>query len=484
MKDLEIRNLENESSEIRQAARWRPGRGLLMVVCLSLLALWALPTMNRWIGDKLIQQLAERVERAPDDRADVPVRQLARFGLQAIDALVAIAASPRAAPATVAREMIDWQVATWVIRDREFQSRKAADKRSPFMSLRLSRLAGALARHVDSLDTAGRRWAQRLTMQIVLHANRITPVQSVQALADCQAVLAVGTAGELKRSRSKSSGLSRPGFIEQDRNALGRRLTGASSQGLRVENLEVLKLRNREVPMQAVTEEPHLSPLARPAIEWDLFATEPLPAGNLERDLAGRDLAGPSELTGNPLREPAQAGSFTLVPSMASAASASDPATALPLVTGHSPAPVERVLDVPSPAEMDAFRQQLNAMPLRELMVRLGSARDFEAALTRAVARARGFSDAELALAPRLASSRVEERFALLRKLSLLPASRARRWLRWLLEDIDGEVRLRALVMIATTGDAQLDALARQRVLKDTDPRVVEQATRIIESRR
>ncbi len=541
MKSSKSKSLGRGLSGNRQAEYWRPVRVMLIAFCLSLLAIWLLPILNRWVRSELIHQLASRVAQAPDDQVEVPIRQVASFGLQAIDTLMAIATSPRTAPAAIARKMVDRQVATWVIQDQELRAQDEDDHPSTSMSRRLSRLAEALVRHVDSLDTAGRRWAQRLTMQIVLHADRITPAQSVQVLADCQRVLAIVLPGKQMLRGSQASGSRQPGSFEQGHNMDGNQPTSSSLQSLRVKRGKIPKPRTQAPVAQKDPIEQLIPPLDRPAIPWNLLAVaprkDPAPAEQLNpyhhflqagRDLnhdytgsrlqkipdtsnrsplfsplaridssghipsprirkpvellpadhAERDLAKPPRLADNPLREYVEPRFSTEL-----AVPESTRATALPQVTNRSAALTNQVLDVPTPREMAARRKQLQTMPLRDLIVRLGHAQDYEAALIRSIALAQGLTETELALASDLASPRVKDRLALLSKLSLLPASHARRWLRWLLEDADGEVRLQSLVRMATTSDSQLAALARRLVLEDTDPRVVELATRIVEER-
>ena len=67
-------------------------------------------------------------------------------------------------------------------------------------------------------------------------------------------------------------------------------------------------------------------------------------------------------------------------------------------------------------------------------------------------------------------------------RVSELPPAQARALLHVLIADSteDAETRLQALTLLATSGDPQLAAIARQRALEDADPRVAELATRIL----
>jgi len=470
------------------------GRSLLVILSLTILAVAGTPIWDRPIRDGLIRQLVRRVERAPDDQTAIPIRQLAEFGVPAIDSLVAIAASPRPVSAAAAREAINRQMATWTIPSRELAVHGPPALPSPW----LARLARALAQHVDSMDVPGQHWAQRLTMQILLHADRLSPAQSVPVLADCQAVLAVvsphGTNERVQDvtrqaipREQKEQPLARPAMewsLFATASQPEPRLIGLDTKGL--------------FPLQpGRASEPHAASVAgqqqelQPTLRrlpstnaLDSAGSTPTPRGHRPTgfSVAGNEDQSRAETStspANPLREHSQAG-VAAPPDLPK----SDPTIPSPEQADHLPAPSQRELDAPTPVEMTVRRRQLQTMPLHDLLIRLAGAGDFEAALIRQEARARGLSDIELALAPRLASSQVKERLELLEQLSLLPARLARHWLRWLLEDADGKVRLRALTMMATTGEPRLEVLARRRMLEDTDPRVVALASRIVESRR
>ena len=82
---------------------------------------------------------------------------------------------------------------------------------------------------------------------------------------------------------------------------------------------------------------------------------------------------------------------------------------------------------------------------------------------------------------PQLSAPDPLQRRQLVRQLSDLPASATRRWLRWLLQDVDAEVRLQALTAFATTGDPQLLNIATDIATNDRDPRVAELASKILQ---
>lgn len=501
--------------ESRRIAGLRFRRDLLLVAGLLVLTFSALPILNQFIRDRFIRQLALHVGQTPDHQVEIPIRQLARLGLPAIESLVAISASARSVPAVIARNEVDQQLTIWLSQAGMNQSgtpskEKVAEPYSTFLSSRMSRLAGALSQYVKSMDVTGQHWAERVCMRILLHTDRVSPVQSVQVLTDCQFVLAavsheaqvVRDASGFEQIVAKVQRLLiriRPSLqwsslattlmanLEQLRSQV-QRLPSWSAQVSSLGPTEIPIQRNREPQSRPpvlstveITRERGLIP--RPQEQGETYQ-----ANNPVRQLTvPSELANLSEKTGNPLRQH----NPEVAPAMPSQSKATTNATSNGPLAPEASARVnpsthkslEQVFDVPTPTEMAVRRQQLQAMPLRELMMLLGNTRDFEAALIRDVARNRGLWEMELALAPKLGSTQTTERLEILQQLSLLPARHARRWLRWLLEDEEADVRLQALAMMATTGDPQIESLARQRLLKDRDPRVVELATQIINRR-
>jgi hypothetical protein len=107
-----------------------------------------------------------------------------------------------------------------------------------------------------------------------------------------------------------------------------------------------------------------------------------------------------------------------------------------------------------------------------ELMRRLRSDDSDQRAEARRSLVRRGFSEVDLELARRLLSPDAETRVQLAREVQRLSSVDAARWLMWLAQDPDTEVRLAAISTLATTGDPSLlervEALARN----DRDPQI------------
>jgi hypothetical protein len=159
-------------------------------------------------------------------------------------------------------------------------------------------------------------------------------------------------------------------------------------------------------------------------------------------------------------------------------------ATALPL---PAPSPSTAVVDVPPPQRQRAMLRRYRQMTDRELTAELAKA-DPHAALMieqtlrerRALVTARGPG----APSPTTNGAAPQAPSELADRISRLPAAEARRVLRQLVTDAgsDADVRLEALTLLATTGDPELAAIARQRAVEDADPRVAELALKILRS--
>jgi hypothetical protein len=146
------------------------------------------------------------------------------------------------------------------------------------------------------------------------------------------------------------------------------------------------------------------------------------------------------------------------------------------------PAAKPEVLDVPSPQQarlmLRKYRQMSDGALAHELAISSG----FDARTIQQALRERNLPTAAgpSASLSRGRTSDVERR--LLEQVSRLTPDRGRQLLRDLISDSgeEAEVRLHALALLATSGDPQLAAIARERAMQDADPRVAELATRII----
>jgi hypothetical protein len=173
------------------------------------------------------------------------------------------------------------------------------------------------------------------------------------------------------------------------------------------------------------------------------------------------------------------------------------PAVVANEVTGTTVAPIalaprttltadeeEAIVEIPGPDEMRRLLRSLREVSDRELISRLDVATLYEGHAIREVLRGRGISAELLELISQTELQQADERRAMLGRLGALPAAHSRHLLRWFVADRDADVRLKALTLLATSGDPKLSEIARVRAVEETDPRVSALAARIVKEYR
>ena len=433
--------------------RWRESLARLAMACAMtmgcLAAAWnAWPTLIDWHQHWLAGKFVQRIAAASDDAVRLPLRQLASLGIPALRPLVEEAASRRAAVARVARQVLDEKFATW-----QLQAQASEDFQ---LALPLKTLAAALADNIHRFGPAGKQWAERQTLQILLIAKTVPPDAAPTLLDDCSRVLAaVPPRGPRTRNPSPATSLRTP--------ANSRPLPNPALK------LDVLAVPSEHAIRTAPGTAPHVD-------------TQDPQGG--ENKAAGTVDSVPPQLLLPPPPSSVVTGWSRRSGSAPRAATSHGFSSSVPQTNENHQHADSAVIDVPTPPEMESQLTELRQVPSRQLLDRLAQAQYFQAEAVRAVLRERGFVDAEFELARRLTSSSAADRLQLIDDLSRLSAASARRWLRWLLEDANADVRLRALTAMATTRDPQLFDLARRLAVTDQDPRIAELASRIMRQAR
>ena len=429
--------------------------GAIVVVISAVL--WRAPSaITRWNQRQLAYQIAHGVEQGVDrgnaEAAAEPLRRLASFGTSALEPLVIVAASQRPEVGRQARRIVDEQFAAWQVRsqtDEDFD-----------LSKQTTALAATLLSHADEFDPQGRRWVEGLAIRMIELTKTLEAADAARLLDVCDLLL---------------------GSIPPNGPRLRTLPETAQSQLLAAPS----KLGVPEIPIEllAVPSESSRS----------VFAGSEKGTGNIRQDIvsdsSAEQDATATEASGN------SAGQLTSTdpwspawgPPLNPEETSSAPGMQLEVSVApdlhQSAATANKVVEVPTPQEMKRRQQAMRKLSSRILLSQLPEANHYVAGSIRQVLRERGFADAEMELAKQLTSAHMEDRIQLVEAVATLPAEHARRWLRWLLEDEDASVRLRALAILATTNDPQLFQLARELAITDQDDRVSALASRIVSLR-
>ncbi len=422
-------------------------------ICLILFAGWLIaPTLSGWQGDRLANQIAQRVADAKDARVKVPLRQLADLGDLAIEPLVVAATSERAAVATIARQILNEKLAAWEWSPETSATATATDT-----------LATALATHIEEFGPAGKQWAERLALTIIERTDRLPAEQTQNLLEHCNQVLAAvpprGPRLRTLTTRTEADAPpAAPRFLPLEPSF--DPLTHASEAAL-----DRTPIMTRE---QMIQEQ-----LPRRRREAEGVSFRPLATGLKWASRQRGDVR--SEVQGevrNEIRNEIRNERIALPPAQIS--------QTLEILSEPTASAGSKVVDVPAPREMAVRAAALRQLSSQTLLQHLGKADFYETGIIRSLLLGRGFAEGELALRQQLVSSEVADRLRLVDKVSQLPAAKARSILRWLLGDKSGDVRLRALTALATTNSPDLSKLARELAANDEDPRVAKLASRLL----
>ncbi len=399
------------------------------------------PSISHWHSHQLADRLVVKITDAEDAQVKVPLRQLADLGETSIEPLVVAAASDREAVATIARQILDEKLVTWKLLDQDSSHEAVAT------------LAMALATHLDKFGPAGKQWAEQLALTMIELSDRIPAKQTHILLAHCSRILSVVTPRG-PRLRTLAPRTEIADFPTTDKLSAPEPKLEAltrASEG----SLDRLARLQPSIPMETQNRLTLVTPRRR---EASGSASKPLDW--LPRQDGVTHSQSPPPSSNTPSKNPPK-NTLIVAPEPTSPAGS-------------------QVVDIPSPQDMAIRADALRLLSSEELLLRLRAANFYEAGIIRTVLSKRGFTGAEVALRQQLATPNAADRLRLVGEVSHLPASTARRLLRWLLDDESGDVRLRALTALATTNAPDLGNLARELAVRDEDPRVARLASRLM----
>ncbi len=438
------------------ANRGRLTKAILACAVLLLATLLAAPRFSRWHNERLAKGLFRQVESASDAEAKIPLRQLAELGVVAIEPLTICAASPRAAVATVARKILHEKVASWQVSAEGPRSVTARLEAASSTAL----LATTLAAHMGKFGPTGQQWAEQLALRMIAWADELPARQARILLDHCERILSavpargpklrtVATVNQPVRQNITSSHIASP-------TPMMAPLTHASERLL-------------DAPMSYREKSSSLS------------ISQPYPTS------AGGRVASNNELSWkNQSLAESHSPHSTLITTYAPSERQPTTVDASQIRPIQKQTEVKRtaVIDIPSPKDMASRAAQLGQLSNEELLLKLRRTGFYEAGIARRVLANRGFPESELVMLQQLSSPVVADRLRLIEDTSQLPAAKSREFLSWLLEDSNADVRLRALVALATTNAPNLVEQARELAVQDEDPRVAELASRLSRSQR
>ncbi len=414
--------------------RWGDSIGQLaalaaLVAGCAIVSWEAWPVVGNWHRQRLARQIAAEIPTIQDQAVGIPIHQLAALGSPALSPLVEAAASERFVVAEAARQVLEEKFASW-------QSQLDEGSYSDVSEAMLA-FATALAAQIDNFGPAGKQWAGSLALRMI----------------DLAEIFPVDVSAKL---------LSQSSHVLEHVPPRGPRLQSietVSKQPLLNENLVDLSLPQVDLRTLAAPLDEIEGSLVAP---FDNLVEAPHAESSPERASRSKgtwspqwNVRVPRELRGD----------------------ASLSVEVFEEIPGNS---VAEMVDVPTPEEMDTLRDALRKLTDDVLFERLKTAGTYQTSVIHAVLAERGFDEAELDMARRIRSPDVLQRMQMIDDVSVLPATKARTWLRILLNDASGEVRLQALTALATTNDPKLPELAHEILTRDTDPRVAELASRIL----
>ena len=397
------------------------------------------PRVGRWHKEQLAEQLATQIETTSDTQAKLVVHQLSSLGVAAVKPLVEAATSERAAVSELARREVDLAFAACQVRLRDQVDDETAEV--------LIELTTALADHAEQFGPAGKQWAEQITLQVIDLANQFPVATSTSLLSQCNRVLeSIPPSGPRMQTIAAAAAIPPP--------------------------KEALPLPPPRLDLQTLA-----APTEHVLATSDKRSRGLRPPGNSEVDQ-------PSKVASNrtvaPPHESYAPEWDVALPKGSSPAHSGGTSLAVDVIRERSPRFSPNIVDVPTPQDTRRRLAELRSIPTERLLTRLPLSDRFVAGAIRTVLSERGIGNPELEMAARTKSPDLEERMRLIDDVSTLPAASARRLLRMLLDDDNGEVRLRALTVLATSNDPQLPELARRIAVKDEDPRVAEFASKLL----
>ncbi len=436
-----------------------------------------------WQRAEIVAELADRVAHHETHEASAALRQLAAMPRPPLDVLVAAATSADPNIAEEAQRQIAGLLRRW---KRQLDEERGVRT----VARRLSELAVLLAREQANFDSSDHRWLVNTSRRILKLSNRVPPGQSPLVAAHCDSILAAIGNGD-------TAALA---FAERDTMRSQPVVTpvAAPSEMMDVEQPSPALL-ERAVP------DSESQPLtsAYDSLHQALIAAEreaaAAPSSRVDQELVtGRNSErsqdeSADEESSQELRDEVS----HVTPWFGAADSPWRAEWSHPFLRTLPEMPIKasRVWDsmpevesppsefFPIPANSENGRRVLMRSDSRKLLERWLDARGSEAVALEEELASRGFGRLSARLVQKLVAHAPAERLQLVDEVLVEPGIDARPWLIVLADDADADVRLLAVTVMATSGDAMLLEKAWEVAINDHDPRIADLASRLRERR-
>lgn len=395
--------------------------GCVLLAAIAMVA--AVASAGKWAT---VERLVARIRTAEDNTAGRLVRELAAFGGTAYPALVAAAGSERSAVALAARQEIDRLLDEWRQQARLEPASFALDGHA-------LPLARAVSDELAGLTPSGRRWARRVLISLLDLAQQQSFDDRLALIRVCDTALSSLPADDpplpFDADVDYRLTLAPPSLPPQ----ASDEAFVAQPRSVQLGPPQPVEPSPPEAPPAVAQAEPLLGSVqsAAPLAEWD-------PAWDAQQVPTARAA-----------RVPAYSASTTRQP---------------------DPQPVRtqpEVNDEPTTTGGETDLALFKLLATGNAEIQKTAAKALEV---------RGYGLATPRDARMMLSSSAADRVALVTLAMTSSRLEASTWLWRLAHDPSGEVRAAAYSGISTSGNRQLISTAIERVLRDTDPRVAEQA--------
>jgi hypothetical protein len=416
----------------------------------------------------VIKELDKRVSHGSTDEATDAVRNLATIPRPPLALLVKAAASPNLDVAREAQQAIDEYL-------KFCQREVKAGRNTKLVARQLAVLAEALAIERHLFSVVDYPWVESTARKVLRQANRIPTKSTPLVAARCDEILAAVSAAKPQAAGTALNSASLLGSVAVPAGTDARQVlsgaTGFADTG-QDERLAALAARSwSDSPTAIIGAAAPSFPIT---LQTPVLGASPLSVDFGDDAAAGLLPDGPSgspwraQWT-HPILRSLPSGPLNAAPGSRDAfdAGAHDSSAVRGGESWHIGLADERFEGVDS----------------RKLLARWLVAEGSDVYPLEQELMERGFGRLSPRLARQLVSERVEDRLRLVDDVLTDPGIDARPWLLLLADDADGDVRLVAVTIMATSRDAELIEKAWQVAIRDRDPRIAGLAERLRERR-